>query len=99
MRVMGDMGDIFSTNVNKVSKEEIQVNVYEWKSPPHVPHHPHGVTPSGRRANVCAAAMSPQKGTPQPLPYGAKRPQLSASGWGFAGVAIEVAITYWGLPA
>jgi hypothetical protein len=28
----------FSTNVNKVSKEEIQVNVYGWKSPRYLPY-------------------------------------------------------------
>lgn len=40
MQVMGDMGDMFPTNVNKVSEEEIQVNVYGRKSRPHPPHHP-----------------------------------------------------------
>lgn len=30
----------FSTNVEKVSKEEIQVNVYGLKSPRNHPHHP-----------------------------------------------------------
>lgn len=40
MMEMGDMGDMFTTNVNKVSKEEIQVNVYGLKSRPHLPHLP-----------------------------------------------------------
>ena len=40
MQVMGDMGDMFPTNVNKVSKEEIQVNVYGRNLRPHSPHHP-----------------------------------------------------------
>ena len=40
MRVMRVMAGNFSTNVNKVSKEEIQVNVYGWKLPRNHPHHP-----------------------------------------------------------
>ena len=40
MRVMRVIAGNFSTNVNKVSKEEIQVNVYGWKLPRNHPHHP-----------------------------------------------------------
>jgi len=40
LRVMRVMAGNFSTNVEKVSKEEIQVNVYGLKSPRHHPHHP-----------------------------------------------------------
>ena len=40
MRVMRVIAGNFSTNVNKVSKEEIQVNVYGWNLPRNHPHHP-----------------------------------------------------------
>ena len=40
MRVMRVIAGDFSTNVEKVSKEEIQVNVYGWKFPRNHPHHP-----------------------------------------------------------
>ena len=40
LRVMRVIAGNFSTNVEKVSKEEIHVYVYGWKPPRHYPHHP-----------------------------------------------------------
>lgn len=40
MRVMRGIAGNFPTNVNKVSKEEIQVNVYGLNRPRNTPHYP-----------------------------------------------------------
>ena len=40
MRVMRGIAGNFPTNVNKVSKEEIQVNVYGLNRPRNNPHYP-----------------------------------------------------------
>lgn len=50
MRVMRVIAGNFSTNVEKVSKEEIQVNVYGWKLPRNHPHHPQTNSPRCQNA-------------------------------------------------
>lgn len=43
MRVMRVIAGNFPTNVNKVSKEKININVHGLKRPRDYPHHPHAL--------------------------------------------------------
>lgn len=58
MRVMRVMAGNFPTNVNKVSKEKIQVNVYGLNSPRHHPHHPQAIKLHGSSLALPCAGNS-----------------------------------------
>ena len=94
MRVMRVIAGNFSTNVNKVSKEEIQVNVYGWKRPRYHPHHPHELKSNCTQQQTCAASRVLLATSNQ----GLFAPRCFPSGCVFPGVAIVVTNSFIWLP-